>query len=580
MAVLTKRFGEQEAAREQRITAVTAVFFLIGIIILIRLFSLEVLSNPFYSLMASERQEVYKNLFPNRGSIYVREGNELKALVTNRDYYLVYTEPTKITDPGAVVDALTPILGLKEDEWKALLPKLARTDDPYEPIKHKVSPRQVEELEAKELEGIGFMPESYRYYPEKNIGGHLFGFVGFQADERVGQYGLEGYFNQALTGKTGQLKSVKDALGALVTIGPRSITPAEDGVDLVLTLDRKVQFTACEKLKSYFDRYQAERGSVIIMEPKTGAIIAMCGLPDFNPDEYNKVENIEAFNNPAIFYDYEPGSVFKAITYAAGLDTEKIEPTTTYHDTGEVKIGGFTIKNFDGKARGQQTMIQALDESLNTGAMFVAKQVGNATFRQYVQAFGFGEATGISLAGEVPGNISSLDRRGDIYTYTASFGQGITATPLQLAAAFSAIANNGQLMKPYVVAEVRKKNGEVRTAQPEVVRQAIAPKTATILTGMLTSVVETSYDKKGRVEGYYFAGKTGTAQVASSRGGYSGKTIHTFIGFGPTRDPKFTILVRLDNPVSGPRFASDSMGPLFRQLAEYLVAYYHLPPDY
>ena len=195
MAVLTKRFGEPEAAREQRITAVTAVFFLFGIIILIRLFSLEVLSNPFYSLMASERQEVYKNLFPKRGSIYVRENNELKALVTNRDYYLVYAEPTKITDAGAVVDALTPVLGLAEDEWKALLPKLAQTDDPYEPIKHKVTPQQVLQLQAKELKGIGFMPESYRYYPEKNIGGHVFGFVGFQADERVGQYGLGGYFN-------------------------------------------------------------------------------------------------------------------------------------------------------------------------------------------------------------------------------------------------------------------------------------------------------------------------------------------------------------------------------------------------
>src|SRR3989338_1875041 len=394
MVSVAKRFTDNGIEKESRITILTVVIFLFGLIIIGRLFTLQILQNSFYSLLATEKHEIYRDLFPQRGSIYVHEGGDLYPLVTNKDYYLVYAEPIKIKSPNTVIDKITPILGLEEEEWKALLPKLAQNDDPYEPIKHKVSPEQVEQIESLGLDGIGFLPETYRYYPEKSIGGHIFGFVGFQSDERVGQYGLEGYFNQELSGKSGLLKSVKDALGSLVTIGPRSIQSAEDGVDLVLTIDRQVQFFACQKLKEFFDYFQSEKGSVIIMEPKTGAIIAMCSLPDFNPEYYNEVEDINYLNNPAIFYDYEPGSVFKPITMAAALELGEIEPDTTYEDTGEVKVGPFTIRNFDNQAHGIKTMTEVLELSLNTGAMFAAEKIGKDNFREFVEAFGFGQPTG------------------------------------------------------------------------------------------------------------------------------------------------------------------------------------------
>lgn len=555
------------------------VVILLGAIIIVRLFILQVLQNNFYSVMASKRQEIYKYLFPVRGSIYTKDKDKLYPLVTNRDYYLVYAEPAKIESPKKIVDSISPILELKEQDWKDLLGRLGKKDDPYEPIKHKVTKSQMEQIEALKLDGIGFVSESYRFYPDKGLGGHIFGFVGIKEDERTGQYGLEGYFNKELSGKSGLIKSVKDALGALITIGPRSIQKAEDGLDLVLTIDRNIQFNACQKLKFFYDYFQAESGTVIIMK-LDGAILAMCSFPDFDAENYQATKDINYFNNPAIFYDYEPGSVFKTITMAAALDTNKITPQTTYEDKGELKVGPYTIRNFDNRAYGIQTMTQALAQSLNLGAAYAAEQAGKNVLRDYIKKFGFGQNTGIELDTEVPGDIRNLERPGDVYYLTSSYGHGITVTPLQLIAAYGAVANGGLLMKPYIVAEKILPDKTILENKPQPVRQVISSKTATILTGMLTEVVESSYDKKARVPNYYLAAKTGTAMVPAPGGGYGNQTIHTIVGFGPVSKPAFVILVKLDKLKKGPRFASDSIGPLFGQIAEFLLHYYQIPPDY
>ncbi|MFA6215929.1 MAG: penicillin-binding protein 2 [Patescibacteria group bacterium] len=579
MAIIKRQKSEPiQSLYQKRITLLALIIFFISFVIIGRLFVLQIWDHSFYHDLAERRQEVLKNLLPLRGSIYTKEKDQLFPLVTNRDYYLVYAEPVKIKDAKKVIDAITPILGLKEEEWQPLLAKLSKGSDPYEPIKHKVAKPEMEKIQALKIEGIGILPESYRFYPEKGIGGQLFGFVGFKGDEKIGQYGLEGYFNQPLTGKSGEIKSIKDALGSLITIGPRSIKKAENGVDLVLTIDRTVQFIACQKLKFYYDYFRAESGTVIIMKP-SGEILAMCNYPDYDAENYGEVGNIDYFNNPAIFAAYEPGSVFKMVTMAAGLDSGKVTPESTYIDTGEVKIDSFTIRNSDLKAHGQQTMIQVLENSLNTGVIFVEQLIGKETFQKYVKAFGFGQPTGITLDKEMPGDISPLDKPGRIYGMTSAFGQGITVTPLQLTAAFGAIANKGTLVKPYLVSEIIHPDGKKEEFGPQTVRQVVDPKTATLLTGMLTSVVERGYGKKAGVKGYYFAGKTGTAQVPAPGGGYGGKTIHTFVGFGPVSNPQFVMLVKLNNP-SGPRFAEDTICPLFHDIAAYLLNYYQIPPDY
>ncbi len=572
-----QKFSSEKNLSSHRIVWLSAAVFLFGIIIIGKLFAIQVLKNSFYSNLATKRQEVSKDLLAKRGSIYVRNNGELFPLVTNIEYFQLYAEPVKVTDKSKVVDSLTPILNLAEPEWKEILGRLNKVNDPYEPIKNKVTKQQKEQIEKLKLAGLGFAPETFRYYPEAGLGGHMLGFVRLENQYPVGHYGLEGYFNELLAGKSGFSKSVKDASGAPVAIGPRVVQPAEDGSDLVLTIDRNIQFTACQKLKQFYDYFKAEDGTVIIMEP-TGAILAMCSFPDFEPEKFNETKNINDFNNPAIFAPYEPGSVFKAMTMAAGLNLNKIQPDTTYVDAGEVKVGPYTIRNADLKAHGEQTMVYVLEQSLNTGAMFVEDQIGNDEFSNYVKAFGFGQKTGIELDSEIPGDISSLDKSGDVFHLTASFGQGITATPIELVTAYAALANQGQLPKPYIVSEIIKPDGVTIKTKPEVVRKVVEPRAASLLTGMLTSVVEKGYDHKARVPGYYLAGKTGTAQIASG-GKYSNQTNHTFIGYGPISHPQFVILIKLAKP-QGIRFASDSISPLFRQLSEFLLNYYKIQPDY
>lgn len=568
----------QASITDNRIAILGVAMIIGGVLVSAKLFYMQVIQHSEYASAASARQQISKKLLPDRGTIYIREQNELYPLVLDRDYYLLYAEPKNVKDVSKVVDGITPILGLAEEEWKEIVQKISQKNDPYEPLHHKVSEEQKQKIQALKLSGIGFEPEQYRDYPEKEIGGHIFGFVSTDGDTRKGQYGIEGHFNKELSGQRGLLTSVRDALGALVTIGPREVQKATNGDDIILTIDRAVQFTACQKLKHYYEWFKAEGGSVIIMEP-TGAIIAMCNYPDFEPEKYREVENIFTFNNLSIFNAFEPGSVFKAITMAVGLDKNAVEPATTYIDEGEIKVGGYTIKNSDLEAHGEQTMTQVLEKSLNTGAIFVEQKVGKDAFREYVHNFGFGKTTGIELDTESAGDLSALDKRGEIFGMTASFGQGITATPIQLATAFSVFANRGVLVKPYIVSEIRRADGTIETFGPQEVRQVIQPKTAALISGMLTSVVENSYSQKAKVQGYYLGGKSGTAQVAGSSGTYTSKTNQSFIGFGPVSNPRFVILVSLYGP-QGVRFAEGSSVPLFGELAQYLLNYYHVKPDY
>jgi cell division protein FtsI (penicillin-binding protein 3)/stage V sporulation protein D (sporulation-specific penicillin-binding protein) len=323
----------------------------------------------------------------------------------------------------------------------------------------------------------------------------------------------------------------------------------------------------------------ATNGSVVIMNPQTGAIIAMCNYPDFDPNNYNKVKDISLFNNSVLTGNYEPGSVFKPVTLAAGLDSGKVTPFSGYNDTGLERIAGFNIMNSDGKANGWQTMTQILEKSLNTGTIFVARQVGVDAFRAYVKAFGFGVQTGIDLSPETEGNIKSLDSTGEIYMATGSFGQGLTVTPLQIARAYSAIVNGGRLLVPFVVDKIVAPDGTVTQTTPKVVGQPISEKTSKQVASMLVSVVQNGHAKRAQIPGYLIGGKTGTAQIPDLvNGGYGLDTIHTFAGFGPLSDPRFVIVVKMDK-VQKVEFAEGSVIPVFTKIAKYMINYYGIPPE-
>lgn len=566
-----------------RVNFLFLLIIVLSCLIIIRLFKLQILDHSFYAALASDQHEIYLQLIPQRGEIVLQDKyskDNYYPLATNRDYNFLYSIPKLIIDPQKTADKLAEILSINDEEKKKILEKLSKKDDPYEPILHKVSDELAEKIKAENLEGIIFVPESWRYYPQGNLGSQILGFVGFDNEVKKGMYGLEGYFNEELSGKIGLLQTERDVAGRWIALTEKKLEKAQDGSDIVLTIDRVVEYYVCDLLNKTAEKHEAEGGSVIIMNPETGALIAMCSYPDFDPNNYSSVTDISVYNNPAIFSEYEPGSIFKPITMAAALDLDLVTPNSTYVDTGFVKLEDFTIMNFDEKAYGLQTMTQILENSLNLGAIYVAGKVGQENFKKYVVDFGFGEKTGIELNSESDGNIRSLDKKPFIYTATASYGQGITVTPIQMVTAFGAIANGGKLMKTYIVDKIIRANGEIISTSPRVVRQVISSRTATLLSGMLVSVVNQGHAKKAKIEGYHIAGKTGTAQVASSvRAGYSGKTIHSFVGFAPVDDPVFVMLVKLDNP-KDVTFAEGSALPLFTEIVRFLINYYEIPPEY
>lgn len=561
-----------------RLVFLRAALTVFAAALIVRLFTLQVINHGFYAALAESQHALNEELLPNRGSIYVTDKESATGtypLVTNKTLHLLFAVPKRITNPAEVAHTLAPFVTLPEAD---LAKRLDKPNDLYEPIMHNMTDEQMQKVTDLKIVGLAFADESTRYYPEKNVGGQMLGFVGYVGDKKIGQYGLEGHYEPDLAGRQGFLKAQKDASGQLIATAAQLWQPAVDGSDLILTIDRAIEFQACTKLDAAVQKHGADGGSLIIMNPQTGAILAMCGAPDYDPNAYNTVTDPKLFLNAATQVPYEPGSVFKAITMAAALNEGKVTPSTTYTDTGEVKIGSYTIKNSDNKAHGVQTMSGVLEQSLNTGAIFAMRQIGPAAFDKYVKAFGFGQPTNFDLD-EKSGNISSLETGKDIYAATGAFGQGITVTPLQLAVAYAAMANGGQIVQPYIVDRIRKSDGTEVVTKPRVIRQAISSQTAATISAMLVGVVRNGHGKRAGVPGYFVAGKTGTAQIPDPKsGGYlANMTIGTFAGFAPVEDPKFVMVVRLDRP-RDVQFAESSAAPLFGELAKYLLLYEGVQP--
>ncbi len=571
----------KERNNEREITILSLVFLAIALFIIVRLLILQILQHDYYSLFALNTHEIYQKLYPARGSIYYRDarGDKEYPAAVNRGYYLVYAVPQdipqdKITEVG---DKLSEVFGFVEEDKTKLLEKLSKSDDPYEPVQKKVDEATWEKIAALNLPGIYKASQKFRYYPEANLASNILGFTGESENgSLVGSYGLEGYWNKELSGKSGFLAGEQGALGSWIASAGRTLVKAEEGRDLVLTLDRSVQNKACAVLKKGFEEYKAKSASLILMNPKTGAVYAMCSYPDFDPNNYSKVKNLEEFNNTNIFTAYEPGSVFKPITMAAALDQNLVNPNTTFQDPCERKIDGFTIRNALKKCYGRITMTQTLENSVNTAMIWVQEQLGRERFQDYVKKFGFGEKTGIELNTEVEGNISSLEKKGKVYGAVGSFGQGLTVTPMQIATAYAAIANGGKMPRPYVVAEQRYADGRKEKTEPRIVENVISERAAKLLTGMMVSVVENTYTTRVKLDHYYVAGKTGTAQIPG-KGGYTEETNHTFGGFFPADDPGFVMVVKYEAPQR--EWAESTAAPTFKEVAEFVLKYFAVPEE-
>lgn len=576
-----------DKSSDPRLHLSTLICLGIVLVIMIRLFVLMILQHGFYVALAAGSHEIYSQLFPQRGEIFGQDSRtgEEYPLAINKDMFLVYADTRLITDDETaedVAEKLAEVFSYDDEKKLEVFMKLQKRDDPYEPIEQKVEESVVDRLKEMNLAGIGFVRKPHRFYPETNLAANVIGFVGKDEEGRdVGRYGIEGYWQKELGGDGGFFEGFRSAVGSWIPLAGKNFKEAEDGADILLTIDRTVQYKACERLRAARDEYGAQSASLIIMDPYTGAIRSMCSLPDFDPNIYNEVESIDIYNNTTIFTPYEPGSIFKPIGMAAVLEEELVTPESTFRDPGS--RGGICskpIKNSDDKVYEIETMSGILENSINTGMVYVAEKLGKKKFRSYVEDFGFGIKEGVELDSEVTGTIDSLSQNKgdeiDCYAATASFGQGITATPLQMVTAFSAIANGGKLMKPYIVQEIRYSDGKKEKIQPKEIKRVIAGRTASLLSGMLVNVVDSGHAGLAGVDGYYVAGKTGTAQIAGP-GGYTDETNHSFVGFAPVDAPAFVMIIKFEKPKRA--YSATTAAPVFGDIAKFLLQYYQVAPE-
>ncbi len=566
--------GKKYVSSVRIFIVIVAIVILIGTIFS-RLYWLQVERHQYFSDIASRQYSHKKELLPRRGEIMFKERDSLIPAAVNKDMPTIFIVPNEVVDKERTVQRLSDILDL---DVEVVRQKVFKENDPYEIIKKKTSKSECSKVKEEKLLGVYFQQERWRYYPGNGLASQTLGFLGYSDKGVVGRYGVEQQFDEILSGEKGFVEEDSDARGRWISIGKRIINPSMDGSKLVLSLNPTIQFKIETALANAVKKHGADGGKIIVIEPKTGKILAMAANPTFDSNKYSDTE-VSIFKNPIISDTYEPGSVFKIITMAAGLDSGRISPGTTYIDTGLVRVAGFDIKNSDEKAYGEQTMTEVIEKSLNTGVIFVEKILGNTLFSGYVNKFGFGEKTGIDLPGEVRGNVRNLKTKRDVNFYTASYGQGISVTPLQLAMSYGAIANEGILMKPSIVDMVKSASGLKKETEPVEVRQVVSKESAYQAALMLESNIQNGHGKLADVPGYRVGGKTGTAQIPDrENGGYvEGATIGTFAGFAPIDNPAFVMVVIIDHP-RDTEWAAGTAAPVFGELSKFLLNYFSVEP--
>jgi len=560
--------SESRLRSHRRLVVLATIFFAFSLILVGRIIYWQLVRRQELLELAELEHYQTRVIPPQRGAILDRTGS---LLATDIFQYEIFATPRDVPNPRWTAEQLAPLLEKPPETLWALLDR----KDLSVTLAKQIPLNVGEKIASWGLPGVGAIPLPQRIHPEKELACHLLGFVGAEGD---GFYGLEEYYNDILQGEPGSRGGERDPSGLQMIAGYGSYVPAQEGPTLLLTLDRTIQGLVEEDLEKAMEEYGAQGGTIIVMDPWTGAILAMASYPRYDLNRFYETPQ-ELFINPAISEVYEPGSVFKPVTIGAALDTGEVTPETTYNDTGSILVGGQVIANWDWGARGETTVSELLRYSLNVGAATMSTKIGGEKFYRYVRRFGFGEPTGVDLAGEVSGIVKTP---GDAQWHesdlgTNSFGQGISITPLQMINAMAAIANGGLLMKPYVVQQIVRED-DIVEIEPVVRRRVISPETARQLTQILVEGVKKGVAELAHVEGYSIAAKTGTAQIPIP-GGYDPTwTIASIVGWAPADDPRFIILVKIDKPQAAP-WGATVAAPVFKTLAQQLFDYLGIPPD-
>ncbi|MEX2007635.1 MAG: penicillin-binding protein 2 [Candidatus Levyibacteriota bacterium] len=540
-------------------------------IVILRLFYWQVVKASELARFGEIQYGKVVKLQPARGQIYTSDGF---PIVANRLAYTVFVNPKVVADKKIIALTLAPILKTETASISALLD----LDRFWVILGANVDEKTKEEVEKLNLPGVGLEQSYSRFYPEASTAAHLLGFVGKNdAGDSIGYFGLEGFYERLLRGKEGLASVIQDALGRPILAKLDGAEKTIDGDSVILSIDRAIQYAAEEKLKDAVERYGASGGMVAVMNPKTGQILAMSATPSFDPQKFQDYTEKD-FRNPIISDAYEPGSTFKPLIMSSALDEGVVTPETKCNAcAGPVSIGGYTLKTWNDKYNPNINMIDTIMRSDNTGMVFVGQKLGLDRMLSHLKKFGIGETTGIDLQGEVATPIKDKDSWYEVDLATASFGQGISITPIQLLAAVGSIANGGMRMEPHVVSEVHTAEGDKIKIPPKEVTRTIQEKTAKVMTEIMVNAVNKGEAQWARLKGYRIAGKTGTASIPVAGHYDPNQTIASFIGFAPADDPKFVMLVIIDRPTTS-IYGADTAAPVFFSIARDILTYYNIPP--
>jgi stage V sporulation protein D (sporulation-specific penicillin-binding protein) len=563
--------------KRNRTNGIMVLGGIVFLLIVAKLYQIQIINGNVYNDKADKQYTSGQSDVFDRGSIYFTDkaGNKISA-ATVKTGYKISINPSVIENPEDVFNNLVNRLDLDEEDF---LKKISKTNDPYEEIAKRADPNLVEDLIKKDIKGISFYKEKWRFYPGKNLASQVVGFMSYKDDNLKAQYGLERYYDDVLERR--DVGIFKNFFVELFSgLGKTLVEKKHPKGSIVTTIEPSIQGFTEKSLEEIKNKYNPKTSGIIIMNPKNGEIYAMALNPGFDLNEFNKVEDPEIYKNKMIENSYEMGSIVKPLTVAAGIDLGVISAETTYNDTGEVTLNGSTIRNYDKKARGVVTMQTALNNSLNTGMVFAVQKMGNKNFAEYMKKM-LGPKTGIDLPNEAESQIKNLEVNRDLEYANASFGQGIAMTPIAITRALATLGNGGFLVTPHIVKAIDYDMGFTQNIDFPEPKRIFKQETSEDISRMLVTVVDKAL-RGGTVAlpNYSIAAKTGTAQIAKtdSRGYYDDRYLHSFFGYFPAYDPKFIVFLYAVEP-QGANYASETLTDSFMNITKYLINYYDIPPD-
>lgn len=563
-----------------RARVLCAFFIVISLVLIARLYFVQIVHGTAYAQDAMGQYVQHAGEEVSRGDILftAKDGTNVAGAITQSGWLLVLV-PKDMQDAEAAFESLSPYAQLDKERF---FTSAGKSTDPWEELGVRVSDESAKKIRELKIPGVTLVQERWRSYPGSQLAAQVLGFVGYKGEEKLGVYGLERYWQETLSHtKEGLYVNPFAEIFTNIQVALASDPSKQEG-SIITSIEPTVQAEVEETLDEVVDAYSPRVAGAIVMDPKTGEIVAMAVRPGFDPNSYNTVTDPSVFANPLVEGRYELGSIMKPLTMAAGIDAGAVTERTTYYDSGCFTRSGKTICNHDKKARNTATMQQVLSESLNLGATFVEEKMGSASFTRYLKSLGLDQKTNIDLPNEVTGDLSPLGNGSgpEVNFAAASFGQGISVSPIEMTRALSALANEGKLPNPRIVTHVKFSSGVIREVEQKERQQVFKPETAEVVTRMLVRVFdEALLNGALKQDRYSIAAKTGTAQLVNTSGGYySDRYLHSFFGYFPAHDPKYIVFLYAVDP-KGATFASATLAHPFLDIAKFLINYYSIPPD-